>query len=272
VSVRGLQALGRPLDEVTGVARVAVNLRGLPRESVGRGDVLVSPGRWLTTSVLDVRLHPVRPDTGVGQDADPAKELPQQLHLHIGAAAVPVRVRPLGSDPAGGALEGGGAELPPQPRTIERAERRSAREIAFMKKVMLAGLRLGAVTLAVWRCSRGGGRSRRRTWCCWCTHGRRRRSACRLAGWRPRSRCWDPCRSRRSRARRRRRTCSCRTPASRWDHPRTGWLKRSRDGRWRRGFFTSHTGHVWPSCLCERERRVNTFRADARAHEARSDC
>src|SRR5882757_2636655 len=102
-SVRGLQALGRPVDQVTGVARVAVNLRGLPRESVGRGDVLVSPGRWLTTSVLDVRLHPVRPDTGAGQDPDPAKELPQQLHLHIGAAAVPVRVRPLGSDPTDGA-------------------------------------------------------------------------------------------------------------------------------------------------------------------------
>src|SRR5882757_8527192 len=103
VSVRGLQALGQPVDQVTGVARVAVNLRGLPRESVGRGDVLVTPGRWLTTSVLDVRLHPVRPDTGAGQDADPAKELPQQLHLHIGAAAVPVRVRPLGSDPTDGA-------------------------------------------------------------------------------------------------------------------------------------------------------------------------
>jgi selenocysteine-specific elongation factor len=99
VSVRGLQALGRPVDEVTGVARVAVNLRGLPRESVGRGDVLVTPGRWLTTSVLDVRLHPTPP----GAEARPDAELPQQLHLHIGAAAVPVRVRPLGSDPAGGA-------------------------------------------------------------------------------------------------------------------------------------------------------------------------
>jgi len=51
--------------------------------------------------VLDVRLHPVRPDTGAGQGADPGQALPQQLHLHIGAAAVPVRVRPLGSDPAG---------------------------------------------------------------------------------------------------------------------------------------------------------------------------
>lgn len=95
-TVRGLQSLGQPVDAVTGVARVAVNLRGLPHESARRGDVLVTPGRWLTTSVLDARLHPVRPG-----DGDQLAELPQELSLHIGAAAVPVRVRPLGADPDG---------------------------------------------------------------------------------------------------------------------------------------------------------------------------
>jgi len=98
-SVRGLQSLGRPVGAVTGVARVAVNLRGLPHESVRRGDVLVTPGRWLTTSVLDARLYPVRP--GTGDPLAELAELPRQLSLHIGAAAVPVRVRPLGTDPDG---------------------------------------------------------------------------------------------------------------------------------------------------------------------------
>jgi len=57
-------------------------------------------------------LRPARSHTGAGQDADPAKELPQQLHLHVGAAAVPVRVRPLGRDPAGGATRPADAEFP----------------------------------------------------------------------------------------------------------------------------------------------------------------
>jgi selenocysteine-specific elongation factor len=91
VRVRGLHSMDAPITEATGVARVAVNLRGVPKESVGRGDVLVSPDSWLTTNVIDVRLNPVRGEAPPGR-------LPEQLSLHIGAAAVPVRVRPLGSE------------------------------------------------------------------------------------------------------------------------------------------------------------------------------
>lgn len=47
VTVRGLQSLGEPVPDAAAVARVAVNLRGLPREAARRGDVLVAPGRWL---------------------------------------------------------------------------------------------------------------------------------------------------------------------------------------------------------------------------------
>ena len=56
VTVRGLQSLGEPHGRVAGVARVAVNLRGVPREAVARGDVLLTPGRWRPTAELDVRL------------------------------------------------------------------------------------------------------------------------------------------------------------------------------------------------------------------------
>jgi selenocysteine-specific elongation factor len=98
VTVRGLQSLGRPVDKVTGVARVAVNLRGLARDTVGRGQVLVTPGRWLTSTVVDVRLRAPRPPPGAapGAATAPVDRLPEQLHLHVGAADVPVRVRPLG--------------------------------------------------------------------------------------------------------------------------------------------------------------------------------
>lgn len=89
VSVRGLQALGTDRGEVSAVARVAVNLRGVPLEEVRRGNALLAPSRWLSTGVLDVRL---------GDAA--AEDLPRHLTLHIGSAAVPARVRPLGADTA----------------------------------------------------------------------------------------------------------------------------------------------------------------------------
>ncbi len=94
VGVRGLQTLGAAAAAASGVARVAVNLRGLRREAVGRGDVLCTPGAWPAVPMLDVRLH------GTRGPAPAAEALPEQLQLHVGAAAVPVRVRPLGPDTA----------------------------------------------------------------------------------------------------------------------------------------------------------------------------
>ncbi|MEB3372116.1 selenocysteine-specific translation elongation factor [Saccharopolyspora mangrovi] len=85
--VRALQALGRTEESVPAPARVAVNLRGVGLDQVRRGHALIAPGRWLTTDVLDARLHPT-------------SELPRELTLHIGSAAVRARVRPLGADTA----------------------------------------------------------------------------------------------------------------------------------------------------------------------------
>ncbi|MGB8652641.1 MAG: GTP-binding protein, partial [Mycobacteriales bacterium] len=56
VRVRGLQSLGTAHDEVAAVARVAVNVRGVEREEVGRGDALLTPDAWRATAALDVRL------------------------------------------------------------------------------------------------------------------------------------------------------------------------------------------------------------------------
>ncbi|MEU1236617.1 selenocysteine-specific translation elongation factor [Micromonospora aurantiaca] len=87
VRVRGLHSLGVARTDVEAVARAAVNLRGLPRDRVGRGDALLTPGRFGRTNLLDVRLS-----------GDPAADLPATLTLHVGSAAVPARVRPLGPD------------------------------------------------------------------------------------------------------------------------------------------------------------------------------
>ena len=89
VHVRALQALGEPAEQVGAVARVAVNLRGVDRDKVRRGDALVTPGRFRAADVLDVRLR-----------GDPVASLPGTVMLHIGSAAVAARVRPLGEDTA----------------------------------------------------------------------------------------------------------------------------------------------------------------------------
>ncbi|MFJ9031071.1 SelB C-terminal domain-containing protein [Streptomyces sp. NPDC102274] len=85
--VRGLETLKAPRPEVSAVARVAVNLHGAAAGALRRGDALLTPGRWLTTDTVDVRLN-----------GDPAHGLPRHLTLHVGSAAVPVTVRPLGED------------------------------------------------------------------------------------------------------------------------------------------------------------------------------
>ncbi|WP_069170040.1 selenocysteine-specific translation elongation factor [Streptomyces griseus] len=87
VRIRGLQCLNESREEVRGVARVAVNVHGAPEGALGRGQVLLTPGRWLLAATADVRVA-----------GTPAGELPRCQTLHVGTAAVPVTVRPLGED------------------------------------------------------------------------------------------------------------------------------------------------------------------------------
>lgn len=80
--VRAVQTLGRPVEEAVGTARVALNLSG----AVERGDVLVTPGVWEHTDVVDVRLGAARLGAG-----DP----PQRPLLHVGSTVLAVHHRPL---------------------------------------------------------------------------------------------------------------------------------------------------------------------------------
>ncbi|MDQ1723992.1 MAG: selenocysteine-specific elongation factor, partial [Frankiaceae bacterium] len=93
--VRGLQSLGAPVDSAGAVARVAVNVRGVEPESLNRGQALLTPHTWLAVSEVDVRLSAAA-TTGAGATVD-AASLPTHLVAHIGSAAVPVRLRPLGA-------------------------------------------------------------------------------------------------------------------------------------------------------------------------------
>ena len=85
--IRGLESMNEPVASAAGVARVAVNLRGVPAGFPARGMALVEAGRWTLTRLLDVRL-------ALG---DPGVTLPPEMTLHIGSARTQARIRPLGS-------------------------------------------------------------------------------------------------------------------------------------------------------------------------------
>jgi selenocysteine-specific elongation factor len=84
VRVRGIETLKQAAAQVSGVARVALNLRGPERVAPVRGMALVEPGRWTLAAVVDVRL------------AATGDRPPRQLTVHAGSARTTAHLRPLG--------------------------------------------------------------------------------------------------------------------------------------------------------------------------------
>jgi selenocysteine-specific elongation factor len=91
VRVRGLQVHGRPVERAAAGHRVAVNLGGIARADVRRGDVLATPESLEPATLLAVRLQ-----------ALPAAPAPlrsgQRLHLHLGTAEALCRATLLEGD------------------------------------------------------------------------------------------------------------------------------------------------------------------------------
>jgi selenocysteine-specific elongation factor len=90
VRIRGIESLNEPAASVSGVARVALNLRGVAADVPARGMALVDAGRWNLTKLIDVRL------SLPGQ-----VRLPEAMTLHIGSARTVARIRLLGPAGAG---------------------------------------------------------------------------------------------------------------------------------------------------------------------------
>jgi selenocysteine-specific elongation factor len=84
VRVRGLECLGRAVQEVAGPARVAVQLGGRGPRRLGRGTVLVAPDAFDEVAEVDVRLGHEGP-------------LPERPLLHVGSTRQSVHARPLGA-------------------------------------------------------------------------------------------------------------------------------------------------------------------------------
>lgn len=90
VVIRGLESRDAPADALYPVNRVAVNLRGITAREVRRGHALVAAGAWPASAVVDVRRTA----------GAPLHDVPAQLVVHVGAAAVPARLRCLDGEHA----------------------------------------------------------------------------------------------------------------------------------------------------------------------------
>ena len=89
VRVRAIESLKQQVDQVTGVARVALNLRGAKQITLRRGDALTPPGEWLDVTEMDVLLP-------AGRAATVAADPPLRLGRRPGEAEVSAARIPLG--------------------------------------------------------------------------------------------------------------------------------------------------------------------------------
>ena len=96
VRVRAIESLGEAADQVSGVARVALNLRGVARQVPARGMALVQSGRWTLAGAVDVRCSWPGTSPAGARQPSAAPRLPRELIVHAGSARTPAQVRVLG--------------------------------------------------------------------------------------------------------------------------------------------------------------------------------
>ena len=84
--VRGIQSHKRVVDSAEPVRRVALNLAGLERAQLARGDAVVLPGQWEPTTELDVILRTAR-----GLDHDLSDR--GSYKAYLGASEVDARIK-----------------------------------------------------------------------------------------------------------------------------------------------------------------------------------
>ena len=91
VRIRGLQQHGSPVDRALPGSRTAVNLTGVERREIGRGDVLALPGSLAIARRIDARLS-------VLKEASRPVRHRERLLLYHGTAELPVEVVLLAGD------------------------------------------------------------------------------------------------------------------------------------------------------------------------------
>ena len=93
--VRAIQSHKKELRRVGPGNRVALNLAGLERSRAERGDAVVDPGRWRSTTRIDAHVT-VLPERLTGHDYELTEK--GALLLYVGSAETPIRIKLLGTD------------------------------------------------------------------------------------------------------------------------------------------------------------------------------
>jgi selenocysteine-specific elongation factor len=86
VRVRGVQVHDEPVERADAGQRVALNLVGVDRRAVARGDVLTASGTLVPTTVVDAALTLRDAEHGM------------RVHVHHGTREAPARLAALGAD------------------------------------------------------------------------------------------------------------------------------------------------------------------------------
>lgn len=97
--IRGLQSHGKKADRALPGSRTAVNLTGIERDDIHRGDVLTTPGWLQPTTMLDARLRVVA-------DAPEPLEQNEPIDIFIGAAESPAHLTLLDTERLAPGAEG----------------------------------------------------------------------------------------------------------------------------------------------------------------------
>lgn len=82
--VRGLQSHGKSIKTARAGQRVAINLSGVDKDSLKRGDAVVIPGRFSQTKIIDASIELLK--------EAPALKNRSLVHFHTGTAEVTARI------------------------------------------------------------------------------------------------------------------------------------------------------------------------------------
>ncbi|MEW6214504.1 MAG: selenocysteine-specific translation elongation factor [Nitrospirota bacterium] len=88
--VRGLHSHGRPIQTACAGQRVAINLQGVEKEELKRGDSVVVPERFIPTKTIDAKVELL-------SDV-PVLKSKSLVHFHLGTSETIARIIPYGSD------------------------------------------------------------------------------------------------------------------------------------------------------------------------------
>ncbi|MCK5053095.1 MAG: selenocysteine-specific translation elongation factor [Anaerolineales bacterium] len=89
--IRGLQTHKEKMDRVIQGSRVAVNINGVEVDEVERGEVVIKPGTYKSTSMIDVHFRSL-------SDSEHVLRHNQEVKLYIGAAQRIAKIRLLGRE------------------------------------------------------------------------------------------------------------------------------------------------------------------------------